>query len=87
MAPQGSKAVRAGALRCDCGRWLEPRQAQRVSFVALQVAGPHPQYPGVVIVLGVHGIVGFAAGLNMQVLVPPFPALLSRIKITAPCRA
>jgi hypothetical protein len=41
---------------------------------------------GVVTVIGVYGM-GFATGLSMQVLVPPFPAPLPRIRIAAPCRA
>lgn len=66
MAPQGREAVRAGALRCACGRWLGPRQALRVAFVALQVVVLIPSIVVAVTVIGVHGM-GFAAGLGMQV--------------------
>jgi len=46
-----------------------------------------PSIAGIVIVIGVHGMVGFAADLSMHVLVPPFPSQLPRIRIAAPCRA
>jgi hypothetical protein len=56
MAPQGGEAVRAGALRCACGRWLGPRQALRVAFVALQVVVLIPSIAGAVTVICVHGM-------------------------------
>jgi hypothetical protein len=54
--------------------WLSSLCRSRVLIVSIA---------GIVIVIGVHGMGGFAA---MQVLVPPFPSPLPCRRIDAPCQ-
>lgn len=60
------------------GRWLEPRQALRVAFVASQVGVLIDSIASTVIVIDVYKMIGFPTNFPIQVSVPPFPSPLLR---------